>query len=280
MENTEQKIETYHVSEPEKNNNTLVYVFAGLAAALLIVLIIVLTGKSNYEKGNEYISESQYTQALAEFKKVDANDKDYLPAQSRINYVSGIIAYNSGLRKETVIFLSKVEPSDEYYISAQAMLQKVNTTIDRAELEMLRKSLEPSADTVRVNQQTTVKSDASIVKNYIANTENLINRFQSSYQSAKTANAESKKNYLNDMNGVYERFIKLQFKTPQKNSMLSELNRLVKLWMEKRMELVDRLIIDNKTVESVSTRSILQEGDRVYDTMLNQLNRVKNYYSI
>lgn len=267
-----------------KNKNAAILVFSTLALLIIAVLYFTLTGKSHYEKGDEYLTQGKYNEALVEFQKVDSDNKDYELSRSKMNYISGLFAYNLNSKKEAIIYLSKVQPIDPNYSAAQSMLENINLAVTtQTDLEELNKSVEKVKDTIIIketSEKTEKTADKQIAQKYISGAENLINKFESVYQSAKAADVNNKHDYLNSMNEVYETFTNLQYNPPEKNSQVVELGHLIGEWMQKRMNFIDKLIIDKSVSETNSSRPMLQEGDRAYNSMRSQLNKLKNYYSI
>ena len=280
MEEIQQNTET-HQTKP--NRNTLLIVFSALAVAAIVILIIVFTGKSYYEKGDEYLSQGQYSEALAEFQKVEPGNNNYNAAQSKINYIMGMQAFNQGAKKEAITYLTKVQPLDVNYQSAQVMLEKVNSTLKQSDLEALSESLASGKDSNLIAEEIprrTEKPVDEVSKKYVSAVENLINKFEALYMSGKTAGLDSKQDYLHQMNTVYEELSKLQYNALEKNSMVVELKRLTAVWMEKRMNFIDKLIRDGSVSETASSRSLLEESDKAYNILMSQLNKVKSFYSI
>jgi len=135
-------------------------------------------------------------------------------------------------------------------------------------------------------------------RNYVLSTERLVNKFERAYQSARNANMDTKQNYLVKMNSVYEEFTKLKYNSSD-NAMVMDLKKLVGTWMDKRMNYIDKLIMElvykndysqlMHTAEidyiehiylTNASRPVLDEGNGIYSTMMAQMSKVKSYYSI
>ena len=56
---------------------------------------------------------------------VKPSDKNFQLAQSKINYIYGIRAYNDNQMAQANVYLSKVIPGDEYYGESQLLLEKI-----------------------------------------------------------------------------------------------------------------------------------------------------------
>ena len=63
-----------------------------------------------------------------------------------------------------------------------------------------------------------------------------------------------------------------------KNAMLLELKDLMSKWMNRRIDFINRLIADNTINETPNSRALKEEGDRLYNVMLRQLNKVRDFY--
>src|SRR4030095_791772 len=136
----------------KRNSNAIIYV---LSALLIIgfVVIVLLSKKSHYEEGNEYLRQKQYTEALSEFQKVDADDKDFRLAQSKINYINGLRAFNDSLFQEAAVYLTKVDNDDEYRHDAQLMLDKIRDMENKASDDQLKQR-----DTVIIKHEIAEKT--------------------------------------------------------------------------------------------------------------------------
>ncbi len=181
----------------KENKKGFLYLVSGLLI-LIIVVIVSCSKMGHYEKGKEYLRNKQYSEALSEFQKVDANDENFRLAQSKINYINGVTAYNDSLTKEAEIYLAKVATDDEYYHDAQLMLDNIKQRNLASEVPQQKK------DTVVIREKITREptkkepetSDQAISKKYAGQLQSLINKFESLYQSARTASVESKKDYV------------------------------------------------------------------------------------
>ncbi len=95
------------------------------AAVLLFLMISGCAGNKSYESGLELLKEKKYTEAISEFQKVPAGDKDFRLAQSKISYIQGLLSFNDSLFRAAEVRLEKVEADDEYFHDAQLMLDKI-----------------------------------------------------------------------------------------------------------------------------------------------------------
>ncbi len=116
-------------------------------------------------------------------------------------------AFNDSLKQVAEVHLLKVDSDDEYYHNSQLMLDKLR--------QSKVTTIAPQKDTVIIKHETTInkgrekpeekvtaQTDAELTKKYVAQSENLINKFESLYQSGYTATVESKKNYVSNMQSV------------------------------------------------------------------------------
>lgn len=291
---------------PDKKMRNLVMVIAG--GGLIIIAILVYFalrgGESDYQKGVSYLKQSNYSAALTEFREVEPEDKDYVMAQSKINYINGLLAFNAGSKQEAGIYLSGVSAGDEYYGAAREMLERVKASMNLTDLEALREAVKKPKDTIIVKEEKppdasetnkkpkdtiiikeekpretsgTKSVDEEITKEYVSAVDRFVNKFDGIYQPARTAELKAKRTALLNMNVVYEDFTKLKYNAPEKNAMVLELKRLVGDWMQKRMNYIDKLLIEGSANETAASRSLLEDGDRVYNTMISQMKKVKTY---
>jgi hypothetical protein len=130
-----------------------------------------------------------------------------------------------------------------------------------------------------IRLQAAAKDDQT-AKNYVLNVEKLVNLFEKAYQSARVSSVDTKPDELTKMNVVYEEFTGLKY-SPD-NPMVLEVKRLVGSFMEKRMNYISRLIMKrvNENEDDYSRWALLGEGNGVYTTLLDRMNKVKSYYSM
>ncbi|MEO8664284.1 MAG: hypothetical protein ABI462_02215 [Ignavibacteria bacterium] len=267
---------------PESKNKLLTYLLSALGVILIAVLLFfALSGESNYDKGVKYLHQKQYSEALAEFQKVDPADKEFRMAQSKINYINGLRAYNDNIYSQAITYLTKVDPADEYYRESQLMIDKMNmASKQQTDLELLSEQVKKDKDTVIIKEkvveapQTTIneaspKADMSMLK-----IENLVNKFELEYQSALKSNIETKQIHLRNMDSLYSEFQKLDSKGDEGATL--DIRKLADSWMQKRETFINRLISENTVNETGSTHSLKEDGDREYSLLISRLKNSKN----
>src|SRR5437867_9232096 len=145
------------------------------------------------------------------------------------------------------------------------------------------------------NLKVTREDPAS--KNYVLSLNKLINRFESAFQSAKSAPWQTKQQDLAKMNSIFEEFSNLKYSSSD-NSVV-DLRGLVAKWMNKRMDYVDKLILElvykndyshllntaeveymENVYKTNAAQTLLSEGNGIYETMMTQMNKIKSFYSI
>ena len=116
--------------QSRKANKKSIIVVIGIFLLLAIITVVILwylyLRESHYEKGANFCKDKKFTEALYEFQKVDPDNKDFSNAQSKINYINGLMSFNEGKKNEAIVFLSKVRTDDEYYHDARLMLGKIS----------------------------------------------------------------------------------------------------------------------------------------------------------
>jgi hypothetical protein len=254
-------------------------------AAVFITFLVLFTGCSStghYEKAMDHLKNKHYPEAIAEFQKINASEKDYRLAQSKIAYVQGLQAFNDSLFSAAEIQLARVTGDDEFYHEAQLMIDKINqrrlssftpntdTLIIREE-EIGSKGEEKKQDKVKVE----VETDADLTKKFIKQETELIEKFESLYQSSYTASVESKSNYLSNMKSVASRLNALDYGAKEKDAEALELKQKATTWMNKRIDFVNQLIKDKAIKESNTSRSLKEEGDKLYYGVTQQMKKVK-----
>jgi hypothetical protein len=260
-----------------------------LVVILAAVLIFVITKDSHYEKANEYLRNKQYTEALIELQKIDPGEKDYNKAQSKINYINGLTSYNMKLYAAALTYLSKVTPDDEYFHDAQLMLGNINKSAEDDKLKAKLDSLSRFKDTVIVRQETTepkggnnnvseALSDTELNKRYFAKLKNLINNFETNYQSAAVAEVVSKKSYIDKMEAIRRDLINSAYDAKEKDPVLIQLKNDINTWADKRIAYINKLISENSVRETNTSRSLKEEGDKLYLRVKSQLNKAEGIY--
>ena len=236
----------------------------------------------HYEQGKEYISKKQYTLAISEFQKINAGEKDFRLAQSKINYIQGLLSFNDSLFETAEVQLVKVASDDEFYHESQLMLDKINkrklsTLIPRTDTLIVReeetgsKGEEKTKDKIKVE----VETDFDITKKFTSQQRSLIENFQSAYANAYSAAVDSKKKYLDDMRSIAERLNALSYEAKEKDPSALELKKRTTSWMNKRIEFIQKIIKEKTEKETNTSRSLKEEGDKLYFAVTEQLKKLK-----
>jgi hypothetical protein len=278
MKTTEQE-----TGPPEKNKSLRIFVPAKVIILLIVILFIGCSSDSQYEKGNKFLKQKQYTESLSEFQKIGSEDKYYSSAQSKINYINGLQAYNTGLMKEASVYLAKVTTDDEYYHDAQLMIENINksgtTTASESPSEEIKKNEPENNKQPKIKEPKSKLSDDEINKAYVSSIESKISKFNSVCQNAMTAAVETKKGLVKSMTSIHSEFSKINNNAGIKNAEVQEFRRLEDTWMDRRIAYINKLIADNTVTETNNSRSLKEESDKLYNMMMKQLAKVKGIYS-
>lgn len=268
-------------------------IFVIIILILLVVISVILfryifMGGSDYEKGADFIKDKKFTEALYYFQKVDPDDKNFNNAQSKINYINGLLAFNDGKKPEAIVFLSKVSTDDEYYHDAMLMLEKLNEASIGNDLQSQIDELRNKKDTVFIKKEYTKnqkkekdpvdpikQADMELSRKFVSDAANSISRFESHYQSAKTAPLSTKSDYLKNLESVNKEFISYKYSAQNKDAGVVELKRLTGEWMSKRIAYIRQMISEKSVNESEISRSLREDGDRLYTAMMGQMSKVK-----
>lgn len=259
---------------------------------LLVIIIVIIVGylylrESDYEKGVNFYKDKKFTEALYEFQKVGPDDKNFSNAQSKINYINGLMSFNEGREQEAIVFLSKVKPDDEYYNDARLMLEKINAASTGNDLPQTG-TLSNNKDTVFIKKEINrtpkkvveppdpkKQEDLELSKKYVSDAANYISRFESTYQTAKSAPLNTKSDYGKSLESVNKEFLSLKYTAQNKDAGVLELKRMIGEWMSKRIAFIRQLISERSVNETDKSRPLREEGDRLYTAMMNQLSKVK-----
>jgi hypothetical protein len=154
----------------------------------------------------------------------------------------------------------------------------IGTTVNNVSMKMIANDISSEV----------VLNDEQKAKNYVSHVEQLVVLFEEAYQSARISDILTKMDHLTDMNSAYETFRGLKYSAD--DSLVVELKRLVDSWMEKRMtyigdKLVRELAYQNEREgRAYSTRAVLAlleaQGNETYIALLDQMIKVKSYYSM
>jgi hypothetical protein len=294
--------EPHYSDNPNTNNpavrtrkNTVLYtVFAVLGFFLIILIAYVAFSKdSHYDKGMKYLQVKDYNSALVEFQNVSPGDKEFRRAQNKINYINGYKAFNEENFDRAKVYLAAIDPTDEYYNESKLMLDKIasntretdlQTQLDQARNKrdtVIQKQKEPVSSKNNEKEKNPVKNkDEEISKKYVTQVENLMNKFQSVYQSAENASVESKKNYVSNMSSIMSQLNGLSYSAGEKNAMVIDLKSIAAKWMSKRIDYINKLISENTVGVTNTTRSAKEEGDKLYNMTKSQLTKTKGFYNI
>jgi hypothetical protein len=251
---------------------------------LLLLLIFTAAGCSttgHYEKGKELLAKKQFPEAISEFQKVETGDKDFRLAQSKIAFIQGLQAFNDSLFNAAEVQLARVASDDEYYHESQLMLDKIsqrkmNAYIPKTDTLVIREEIgskgeEKPKEKIKVE----VETDAELTKKFIRQETELIEKFESLYQSAYTASVESKSNYLSNMKSVASRLNSLDYGAKEKDAGALDLRQKATAWMNKRIDFINSLIKDNSIKETSTSRSLKEEGDKMYYSVTQQMKKTK-----
>jgi len=279
MKTTEQE-----TGSPEKNKSLRIFVTAKVIILLIAILFTGCSSDSQYEKGNNLLKQKQYTEALSEFQKIGSDDKNYSSAQSKINYINGLQAYNTGLMNEAAVYLAKVATDDEYYHDSQLMIENINKSGSTTSIESSNEGIKKNEDSENNKQPKTKEpkpklTDDEINKAFVSSIESKISKFNSVCQNAMTAAVETKRTLVNSMSSIHSEFSKIDNNAGVKNADVQEFRRLEDTWMDRRIAYINKLIADNTVTETNNSRSLKEESDKLYNLMMKQLAKVKNAYS-
>lgn len=263
-----------------------ILIFILIAAA---VLFYIFTKQSHYEKANEYLKNKQYNEALSELQKIDPDEKDFAKAQSKINYINGLTSYNMKLYAAAITYLSKVTPDDEYFHDSQLMIQNINESAEDDRLKAKLDSLSRFKDTVIVKHETSdpkggnnniseAISDNELNKRYFVKLKNIISNFETNYQSAAVAEVVSKKSYIDKMEAIRRDLINSAYEAKEKDAVLLQLKNDINTWADKRIAYINKLISENSVRETNTSRSLKEEGDKLYVRVKTQLNKADDIY--
>ncbi|HEY5124548.1 MAG TPA: response regulator [Ignavibacteria bacterium] len=147
----------------------------------------ITTDKERYDKGLSLLKDKKYDLALIEFQKVDSLNKNYKGALSKINYINGLISYNSNKFEESLIYFKLVDPSDELSPDVKIMIdnfKKNSVIVYNTGVKFLKEKSYNSAlkEFQKINSKDANYSKAQNKMNYIRALE-YIN--QDNYESAE-----------------------------------------------------------------------------------------------
>ncbi|MEO8209341.1 MAG: hypothetical protein ABI840_02180 [bacterium] len=281
--NKQNNIREDEISSDMNNRRKLVWTITGLGAVLLmVILFFVLNGESDYDKGQKYLKQKQYAEALVEFQKVEPEDKDFRMAQSKINYINGLRAFNGGLKMEAKSYLVRVEHQDEYYNESVLMIEKIDLASRESDLQKLTEALKSNKDTVIIREKIADTSGQKIKeagtvsklddrsKIYFINLEKSVKDFESHYLIARNAKTSSKGEFV-VMDSLYSKFTELDPGAAPENI---ELKDLSKTYMQKRIEYIQNSLGENSATETTKLKYLREDGDKIYNKVIRQINQI------
>ena len=150
------------------------------------------------------------------------------------------------------------------------------TEVPRTDTVIIREEVTGIKGREKETEKETVKAktDAEITAAYVKQTKNLIDQFESLYQSGYKASVDSKSNYLSNMSSVSGKLRGLSYNAKEKDAEAMELSKKAASWMNKRIEFISRLIKDNSAAETNTSRSLKEEGDKLYYAVNQQMKKV------
>jgi len=283
--------------QSRKSNKNSLIVIVGIFVLLAIISAVIFwyfyLRESDYEKGTNFYKDKKFTEALYEFQKINPDNEDFSNAQSNINYIYGLRSYDDSKMTEAIVFLSKVKANDEYYQNARLMLEKINEASTGNELDSQLGVLSETneKDTIIIKKEITgtqkktieppdpkIQADLELSKKFVSDAGNSISRFESLYQSARTAPLKSKSDFGKSLESVNKEFNNIKYSAQNKDAGVLELKRLAGEWMSKRIAFIRQLISEKSVSETNTSRPLKEEGDRLYTAMMSQLNKVKKSF--
>ena len=122
------------------------------------------------------------------------------------------MSFNEGKKNEAIVFLSKVRTDDEYYHDARLMLEKITEASIGNDLQSQIDELKNKKDTVIIKKEVTrtpkknaepvdpvIQADLELSKKFVSDAANSISRFESLYQTARTAPLNTKSDRCIDL---------------------------------------------------------------------------------
>lgn len=275
--------ESNHEKDSLDDKNTLlktILLIIGISG-VFVMLVFFFNRDSDYEKGMGLLNNKNYSEALIEFQKVGPAEEEFEIAQSKINYIKGITAFDKGSRSEALMLLAKVDKSDQYYRETQLLIEKINFDKTRVDLETLSRKINlhsgeemsekniTETDPEKVNE---AEPNSALTNNNNALTEplhDLISQFEYQYKSAEAPGSSTKIENLRIMDSLYTYHINSNL-SRKGDAALIEIKRTAESWMRLRIDLVNELIRNNSD-ETKTIAIIKEEGDKLYSKLLTLL---------
>lgn len=187
-----------------------------------------------------------------------------------------------------ITYLSKVTPDDEYFHDSQLMIQNINESAEDDRLKAKLDSLSRFKDTVIVKHETSdpkggnnniseAISDNELNKRYFVKLKNIISNFETNYQSAAVAEVVSKRAILIKWKQSAGTWLIQPMRQRKRRSSFAVKND-INTWADKRIAYINKLISENSVRETNTSRSLKEEGDKLYVRVKTQLNKADDIY--
>ena len=168
------------------------------------------------------------------------------------------------------------------------MLEKMDDDHLGDNLQSKIDSLKNKKDTVIIRKETTVNQgktrepvdpqvqvDLEYSRKFISELSSSISRFEGVYQSARTAPLNTKSDYSKSMESLDKESSNLRYLAVNKDNGVLDVKNTASQWMNKRISFIRQLISEKSISETNISKPTKEEGDRLYSSLMNQLNKVK-----
>lgn len=125
-------MKTQIIQQEKKVNLNKISLFIGIPVILILlgfIIYLLMFNKNSYESGMKFLSQNNYSLALAEFEKIPPDNENYNSAASKIFFIKGMGLYSKGELKQAKEFFDKMNMSDDKYSEGQLLVDKINSEI-------------------------------------------------------------------------------------------------------------------------------------------------------
>jgi tetratricopeptide (TPR) repeat protein len=275
------------IRQERKENRTMIYVIMGIAAVVIIALVIILTSnkESNYEIGVNYIQAKNYDAAIAALQKIPPDDSKYALAQSKINYINGVKLYNMNDYNAAKMYLEKVSPSDEFYTDAKVLISKITTgrnTTDNTQTTIQQtdtvKKIIEKVDTVKKNIDPVADNQAA--KTYVQIMSSFIEKFQNTYVLMTAGdNNKSPMTILNELQVLKRNFANTPYSGKNMEADLKNFKALIIKMMDARISYLQNAN-DSLSMKAGRVNLDSSVSERLYSQVLEQLTIIRQKYGV
>lgn len=274
------------INRPHERKNNKPVLLLSIIGILVVVIIAIsyyaFLYQSDYEVGIQYLGQRQYKEALYKFQDIPPTSKDYNNAQSKINYINGLILFDEKKFSEAKEFLEKVSMTDEYYNETRLMLSRIEEILQAEELaRQLEQDDEGTIEDAEKELEQKIR-DQDAARSYARTLIRLQDKFAAEFRLAELEDAAGMRKNLRNLNDIRQEMLDINYTSRTPEQLLMEFKELLNAWMNNRINVVQTALREgapNIQESSLQVKNLISDGDKIEEEILIEIPKLKSTYS-